>query len=236
MTLALAGYTLRGLFGRRRALLVLLLAVIPVVVAVLATVSGTAPGPRGFFSNLVIRTVLPLICLLLGTAALGSEIDDGTVTYLLVKPIGRWRICLVKLVVAGGLVAVLGGAITILSGLAIAAPGTEMWPFVAAAIGAGLAYTAVFLALSLVTRHALIVGLLYVLAWEGVLSGLLTGIRILSIREFSLAIADGLNGGPAAAAAVTAPGTAALVLAVVVVAAFLVGTFRLQRFELSGTE
>ena len=30
---------------------------------------------------------MPLVALVLGTAALGSEIDDGTVVHLLVKPI-----------------------------------------------------------------------------------------------------------------------------------------------------
>lgn len=236
MTGALAGYALRGLLGQRRAWLVLLLAAVPVVVGLLATVSGTSPGPRGFFGNLVIRTVLPLVCLLLGTAALGNEIDEGTVIYLLVKPIARWRIVIVKLAVAGGLAALLGALTTVVSGLIIGAPTSQTWAFAVGAVGAGLAYTAIFLALSLVTRHALIIGLLYVLVWEGILSGLLEGIRILSVREFSLAIADGLSGGTAATGAVTAPGTATLVLAAVVVVAFLLAAYRLQRFELSGTE
>ncbi|HEX5465606.1 MAG TPA: ABC transporter permease, partial [Candidatus Limnocylindrales bacterium] len=219
MTGALAGYALRGLLGQRRAWLVLLLAAVPVVVGLLATLSGTSPGPRGFFGNLVIRTVLPLVCLLLGTAALGSDIDDGTIVYLLVKPIARWRLAIVKLAVAAGLAAALGALTTVVSGLIIGAPTSQTWAFAAGAVGAGLAYTAIFLALSLVTRHALIIGLLYVLVWEGVLSGLLEGIRILSIREFSLAIADGLSGGGAGSDAVTTPTTAALVLAAVVVVA-----------------
>ena len=53
--------------------------------------------------TLVIRTVLPLIALVFGTAAIGSEIEDGTVVFLLAKPIGRWRTALAKLAVAAGL-------------------------------------------------------------------------------------------------------------------------------------
>ena len=42
--------------------------------------------------TLVVRTVMPLVALIVGTAALGSEIEDGTAVYLMVKPIARWRI------------------------------------------------------------------------------------------------------------------------------------------------
>ena len=53
-----------------------------------------------------------------------------------------------------------------------------------------LEYTAVFLALSLVTSRALIIGLAYVVVWEGVVAGLFAGTRILSIRQHALAVAD----------------------------------------------
>ena len=48
---------------------------------------------------------MPLVALIIGTAAIGSEIDDGTAVYLIVKPIPRWRIALSKMVVAAGLTA-----------------------------------------------------------------------------------------------------------------------------------
>ena len=47
------------------------------------------------------------MALILGTAALGSEIEDGTAVYLLTKPIPRWLVALAKIVVA---VAADGGA------------------------------------------------------------------------------------------------------------------------------
>ena len=40
---------------------------------------------------------MPLVALILGTAAIGSEIDDGTAVYLMIKPIPRWRIALAKI-------------------------------------------------------------------------------------------------------------------------------------------
>ena len=46
---------------------------------------------------------MPLLALVFGTAALGSELEDGTAVYLMVKPMPRWRILLAKMVVGAGL-------------------------------------------------------------------------------------------------------------------------------------
>ena len=57
--------------------------------------SGSAAGSPNadrILDTLVVRTVLPLVALVVGTAALGSEIEDGTAVYLMIKPIPRWRI------------------------------------------------------------------------------------------------------------------------------------------------
>ena len=51
--------------------------------------------------GLTVTTVLPLVALVYGTAALGAEIEDGTAVYLLAKPIPRSRIIFAKLL--GGL-------------------------------------------------------------------------------------------------------------------------------------
>ena len=54
----------------------------------------------------MITSVLPLSCLLLGTAAFGNEIDSGTILYLLTKPISRSEIVMAKFVAAASLAAV----------------------------------------------------------------------------------------------------------------------------------
>ena len=79
--------------------------------------SGGRPDASNVLDTLVIRTVLPLVALVLGTAALGSEIDDGTVVHLLVKPIARRWIVLASAVVAAGLTAVLVVPSVVLTGL-----------------------------------------------------------------------------------------------------------------------
>ena len=44
--------------------------------------------------------------------------------------------------------------------------------------------------LSVVTSRALIAGLVYVFIWEGLINGLFAGTRLLSVRHYTLAVAD----------------------------------------------
>jgi ABC-2 type transport system permease protein len=94
-------------------------------------------------------------------------------------------------------------------------------------------YATLFLALSLFTRRALVIGIGYMLIWEGGLSSLLPGIANLSIRQYSLGVADAffqLHHDPAR----LAPGTALTLAVILVVVALVVASWRLMRFELSG--
>jgi ABC-2 type transport system permease protein len=234
----------RGLLGRRRTLLIVLFAAIPVVIAALLRAGGvTTDAVRltvGLLDNLVIRTVLPLVALVLGTGVLGSDLEDGTAVYVLARPIARWRIVVANELVAGllavGLMAIVTFVAGMVSGAGRGAEGVVLAYTIAVAVGAIL-YTVVFLALSIVTSRALIVGLAYVLIWEGLLAGLLEGTQVLSIRQYTLAIAKALAGPDAAAINVTLAGSVAVVLSVVVfVAAFVVATRRLEAYEIRGTD
>jgi ABC-2 type transport system permease protein len=97
----------------------------------------------------------------------------------------------------------------------------------------GAAYACAFVTLSAFTGRALILGLCYVLLWEGVLSGVLEGTRFLSIRQASLGLAAQVTGivGDPAPLGTTA---SALILVVVVVGAVILGSLRLSRFEIRG--
>lgn len=233
--------TAAGVVGRRRSLGVVLLAAAPVLVAAVIAIGGglgdSASLAADVFSTITLGLVIPLAALVFGTAALGTAIEDGTIVYLLVKPIPRRTVVLAAMLVATAATALLAAAATLLSGLLLvgfAAPGL-LAGMVAAALLASLLYVVVFVALSLVTSRALLVGLGYVLLWEGLVTTLLAGTRILSIREYAtsmmLALA-GTEGSGGAKAAVALPGALLLSLAAVVVA-FLLGVRCLGRFEVS---
>lgn len=239
MIATIAAVTIRSLLGRRRSLLLVLLALLPIVIAILVRVSGrVGPGldeiAAVLLDRLVITTLLPLVALVFGTTVIGAEIDDGTALYLLVKPIARWRILAAKLLVAIALTAALTAPAALIAGAILLADGPGLAVPLGAAVGTAAgaaAYATIFLALSLVTSRALPVGLVYVLVWEGILAGLFEGTRVLSVRQYALGIA----------AAVAAPGspdpslldgaTAALLAALAVGLAALLAVRRLTTFE-----
>jgi ABC-2 type transport system permease protein len=217
----IAALTARSLLGRRRSLLLVLLALLPVAIAILVRLSGRAGTDEeiatAIMDRLIVTTLLPIVALVFGTAALGAELEDGTAVFLLVKPIDRWRIVVAKL----GAILEVGG--TGLSGAVGAAVGT--------AIGATV-YATVFFALSLVTGRALAIGLIYILVWEGVLAGLLDGTRVFSIRQYTLAISAAIA-HPGATDPTLLDARTALALAVVAVAvAAVIAVRRLASFEI----
>jgi ABC-2 type transport system permease protein len=225
--------TARGLFGRRRILLLLLLGALPVLIGLLIRVTGGHPNADRVLDTLVIRFVLPLVALIVGTTVLGSEIDDGTAVYLLVKPVARWRIVLAKAIVAVGLTAVLTLPFVIIASVLLSPDDltTTIIAFTVACFLGGAAYTIAFLTLSVFTSRAFLIGLAYVLIWEGVLSGLLEGTKFLSIRQATIGITDALG---IERSGDLAPGVSAAVIAVVIVGGFVIGSWRLARFEIRG--
>ena len=239
MIATLASLTLRALLNRRRTLLLGLLGALIVVVAAIYRLGDPAAGESADFTgrllaNFGIAVLLPLVTVIVGTAALGSELDDGTIVYLLAKPVPRPLIVLVKLVVAWAVSSLLVALPILLAGIVGTGgdPGLGIGYGIAAVLGA-LEYTAVFLALSLVTSRALVIGLAYVVVWEGVVAGLFAGTRIVSIRQHVLAVADAL-GGDGAVPAELAVGTAVVVGGMVTVAAIALAVRRLALVELRG--
>jgi len=236
---ALVAVTLRALLGRRRILLMVLLAALPILVGVLIRLGGGRSDAPEILDTLVIRTVLPLVALVIGTATIGSEIEDGTAVFLLAKPIARWRITLAKLGVAAGLTAALVVPPIVATGLLVGGFGggslATAFGFALAAIAGGSAYAVAFSALGVVTTRALVVGLGYTLLWEGVLAGLLEGTRFLSIRQGTLGLAAALTGDEVGVE-VLDPVVSVLILTVVVIGGYALTTRLLSRFQVRSAD
>jgi ABC-2 type transport system permease protein len=235
---AIAGVTWRGLLGRRRTLLMVLLAAVPILLGLLNRAAGNEAIDLGAVLDfLVIRTVLPLIALVFGTAAIGSEIEDGTAIHLLTKPIPRSIIVVVKLLVAAVLTALLVVPSTVLGGLILGSTAGDApqvtFAYAVASLVGSFVYVAIFVALSIFTTRGLLIGLTYVVVWEGALSSLLPGTEAFSVHEYLLGIAATIQ--PGSADADVGAGGFGLSLLVLVLAA-IAGSARLARFEVRGTD
>jgi ABC-2 type transport system permease protein len=186
-----ARITLRALLGRRRFLLLLPLPALLIGLALLVSAAGGRPEDwvEPVIAALGLAVVLPVIALVVGTGVLGSEIDDGTLAHILAKPLSRREILLSKLVVAVGVTALTTGIPLVLTGL-IAQSAELALGLAAGALVGSLGYCSLFVVMSVVSRRPVLLGLAYVLIWEGLLTNILTGTRVLSIYQYVVAVVD----------------------------------------------
>jgi ABC-2 type transport system permease protein len=133
--------------------------------------------------------------LIVGSSVLGLEIEDGTITHVLSKPVRRSEIIVAKLVVGWAVTTVSTAVPVAIAGMITDSAGLGISLLVAVAVGA-LAYTAIFLALSLMSRRPVAVGLIYIVLWENLLTSFVGGTQVLSIKQYTTAIADGLVNTP----------------------------------------
>jgi ABC-2 type transport system permease protein len=235
MNPTIARITARGLLGRRRSLLLLPLPVLVVGLALVAHgiaadhVTDWAPP---IVEGLGFGALLPIVALIVGTGVLGSEIDDGTIVHILAKPLPRREIILTKLVVAAGITAAVSAVPMFIAGTIISSVAFGVGLGVASVAGA-LGYSALFILLSLVTRRPMLIGLGYVLLWEGLLGSVLKGTSALSVRQYTQSIAYAVGGGDLLHHPVSLP-VAIIMTGVVVVGATALATDRLRSFSVAG--
>jgi len=230
----IAWLTARSLFGRRRVWLLVPLPALVILLAMLAAWVGVSPeywaGP--VIAGLGLGVVLPVIPLIVGTSVLGSEIDDGTIVHILTKPLPRWQIVMPKLAVAIG-VSVVTVAVPLYAAGVLADSVRLGVALVVAGVICAVAYSALFVALSLVTRRPVLLGLLYVLVWEGLLANFMMGARMLSLKQYAITIADRLAPTPLLGTNVEVP-LALVMCALIAVGSTVLAIRRLGTFSMAG--
>lgn len=225
----------QALFGRRRGVLLLLIPAVLVGLAVVVRLLAGAGSGYEAVIGLGFTLALPIVALLAASAVLGPEIDDGSIVYLLAKPVSRHSVALSKYAAAWAATMSLGTVPLLVCGLVLDAgdPRRALAWTVGAAV-AGTAYTALFLALAALTRHAVVIGLVFALLWEGLLGQVLPGVKWVAIGPW----------GEAAAAAVSdrvegsgiGLGYALVAAAVLTAATLWFAGDRLRSFTLRGDE
>jgi ABC-2 type transport system permease protein len=239
MNTTVARLTIRSMLGRRRALLLLALPVLLLGIALLARVlAGPEPElARQLLGPFALGTMLPLLALVAGTGVIGSEIDEGSIMYILAKPIGRGSIVHAKLAVAIGIVLAFGSLPILVAGVITGDEvGGPAIAYATASAFAGTAYCALFLLLAIVTRHAVVFGLLYAVVWETTISQTVPGVQAVSVQQWSLAATELLLGDHAARAETsTAVGDIGLLLLIgLFVGATWLATRRLRVLRIAG--
>lgn len=234
MNLTVAWITARGLFGRRRVLLLLPLPMLLVGLALLCRWFDVDPAQWGtpVLLGLGLAVVLPVIALIIGTGVLGSEVDDGTIVHILTKPLPRREILLAKLAVAVGVTAVTAAVPLFIAGVLADSVRLGLGLAVGAVVGA-LTYSAFFLLLSLLTRRPVLLGLVYILVWEGLLGRFVSGTRVLSIQQYVIAVTDRIAPTALLESRVSVP-VAAVMSAIFLVGCTILAIDRLRSFSVAG--
>jgi ABC-2 type transport system permease protein len=234
--------TTRSLLGRRRALLLLGLPVVLLLLAagVRALAGQDSTVTVGVLGGFALATLVPLLGLIAGTGSIGPEIDDGSIVYLLSKPLSRQSIATTKAVVAGAVVTAFGALPTLLAGLILSGTANRLaLAYGLGALLAGLGYSSLFLMLAVVTRHAVVLGLVYSLVWESLVGSYVPGAQTVSVQQWALAVSQRVLGDRAAALDVSSAVSLAVavpLLTVLVVGCTWYAGWRLRSLRLTSDD
>ena len=209
------GLTLRSLLGGKKALALGLLATLPVIAALVFAAAGDL-APELFWARLVQRLLLPtvtaFVAVVIGASAIGDEREDGTILYLAATPLPRAGLVLTKVMASWTASMALLVPSALISGIVAlgsdASASLLLWPLVAVALSA-FCYCAAAAWLSLAIRRPVVIGVLYILLWEGSIATFAASADRFSIAAYGRAIAvEGVID-------VNAPGVSAVVAVIV---------------------
>lgn len=194
--------TIKQFLGGKSIRVVIGLAMIPVIFGLIFVLDSSIDDNWHYlgdiiFVDLMIPTLLPLTVLVLATSAFGDEIEDRTLPYLVLKPVTRLRIVLEKLiasVMVSGPIVIVG--IVLAYALIMRGDWNDhtrlLWAMIVSAAVATVAYSAIFMLVSLLISRALVAALIYSLVWESILGRYVPGLRYVSIRHFVRSIYAGI--------------------------------------------
>ena len=128
---------------------------------------------------------VPVVALVFSTSSLGDLASDGTLVYIWLRPVARWKVVLVALAATLSVTLPLTLVPSWLAVLLAGASWQLMWAATAATALATSAYVALFTGFGLRVRHALIFGLGYVVIWEAGIASIGKGPAAVSIRHYA---------------------------------------------------
>ncbi|HEX9637189.1 MAG TPA: ABC transporter permease [Acidobacteriota bacterium] len=255
---AMLRYSLRLQLGSARTVVLGLLHLVPLLLAALWWLSRrfelleVFSDGRELFGILVMTLYRPTLLLLAtvfyGCAVVREEVENKTLTYLLVRPIPKWAIYLGR-TLAALVVVLLLLSLSLTLCYAVCALASASGTFqrnlglLARDLGAlslgALAYTAVFALLSAAFKHPMLIGLALAFGWENLVGHLPWLIGKLTLSHHLRALLSHPEAGGSGLQALlarllgtpTPPAQAAAVLASVALAALALGAWLFQHRE-----
>jgi ABC-2 type transport system permease protein len=203
--LAITAATVRQILGLRRAIIFGLAALAPALVFLLTSQALADEAALDRFLGMAVRLyfplLVPIVALIMSASALGDERRDGTLSFLVLRPIPRSVISASKyvgaLLVAGALNGFGAAAVGIVYGIDTGSWGMVL-PLVVGGFVASIVYAALFVPLGFFTDRAVLVGLAFVLIFENGVVSALSGLSSLSPWRLGLSAFSGLANGDVA--------------------------------------
>ncbi len=247
--------TLGRNFRARKLLALVLLYLLPIGIVLLVRHYAEEDDPRAIESVVVMwflpHGLIPLTALLYAPGLIQDEVEEQTLTYLLIRPLPRWLVYVAKLAATILATAAIAAAFTAATEAAIWWGHEEFRTVVpersgklAALFALSLvAYNALFGCVGLIFRRALALGVLYIIAFEGVLANIPFVFRRLTVvyyfRDLALrwigerepAWQIDLDAAPAAGECVATLLLASLALTALTAYLFTVREFRVKTPE-----
>jgi ABC-2 type transport system permease protein len=186
-------------------------------VAIGASDSAARAGTE-FIDGFGLTLVVPVTTLVFASAALGDFIDDGTMVYLWLRPVARWKI--VTAAAAATFTVVLPLVLVpLLAAAAATDKGGDLLVGTAASATLGIAaYTGVFVMLGVRVRRSLVWGLLYIFVWEGFVARAGATASRLAIRAYTRSVLAHATGFSLRLADISSPYRIVVPLAALLVA------------------
>jgi len=138
-----------------------------------------------FLVHVFLSFLVPICALAFGTTSIGADREDGTLLFLLVRPVPRWLVLFGKLVATVPLVlGFVAGTFLLYCRLAGDVGSLAYRLYLPAVVLTTLAYVGVFQMFSVMFRHATIVSLVYALFMELLLGNMPGMVKRITVNYY----------------------------------------------------
>ncbi|MFO7792906.1 MAG: ABC transporter permease subunit [Candidatus Saliniplasma sp.] len=144
-----------------------------------------------FFDLLVISFFLPLINMIFGSSLISDEIEDKSITQVLISPLSRTKLYLgyyISLIIVSIIAMWLiltSGFLTYFGIVGLDSEALQLYLNIGSLVVIGsVVYSSLFIFVSILLKKSLYFGLFYVFIWEGFVGSLEGKIKLVSIRHY----------------------------------------------------